>query len=1305
MKKIVLVFAVFLTIFLASSVLAADVAYVVKTKADPFLTSELSSAGLTYTIILDSNITSTNFSKYKMILIGNDNFDNFRDIPVEKYSSLIINEYHFYQKGVIIVSDSQWGWSAGRGAASSPTKLRLSTINTTIVDGVPELFKAYTVTDTGVNTYYLTGKKATGIKLITQVDGHAASDSVLSIAYPGTKYLNGKTGQARSLFFGIVEPKYWTVDSRQLFRNYLKWVLIGEDNDKDGFYTDKDCDDSNAGINPGKEDIAYDLIDQDCNGYDLADVDFDGYCKLGYLIKNASAQCPSEASALGTDCNDNNLNENPRSASQSLNCVNDVPIISTIPNFIIRESQAVILSVSATDPEGDSLVYYVNDSRFIQSNTSSNNFQWQTGFYDAGNHTFMAIASDGNLNATKNFKVSISDKNQPPALNTTIQNQTWNEDTNLSLNLSDYFYEPDPQDNITFGVSKTSPDQNITVESILNGVVNFIVKRDWSGLDWIIFFAYDGDDKTESNNVTLTVSPVNDAPVLTNSIPDQIWNEDTSLVLNLSKYFTDVDSKLNYSAVGNSQISVNFSDDTATLIPAKDWNGKETIKINASDGEFNVLSNEINLTVSPVNDAPVLNLINDELLLAGGLVDINPTATDADGDTLSFTFNLLLDNEGKWQTNQQDVGTKKVTATVSDGNGGSDSQEFNIQILQKFYINEFVPNPTTGNEWIEFYNDFNQVVNLSNCVVKDGAGNVLTLNGTLGKNEFVIVEINNKLNNLADILTLYCSDKIVDSVAYGVWDDGNLLDNAATPQLGESAGRSPDGLDTGNDAADFKIFKYPTKALPNNTDMVAPVVQLSSPLDNALFTETRDITFEFTATDNLASVLTCDAYLNGNLKTTDKSIQNNTVESILVNGTADGKYTWGVRCYDGRNYAFAPDNRTLNISAPDAPVLAPIGKKSVNENESLEFTVSATDQDLNNVTFSIQNAPEGVGFVDNLGGAAVFSWVPTYEQAGDYEVTFAVRDSTGLSSQEVVKISVKDKRIPPEFSDVDRCEVKNPNLEISVKDPDDGDEFEIGEKIGVSIEIKNKHTEDLDVDVDVNVYLYDIDEEDAVEKEKDSVNINSGKDKTVNFDLTIPEDTENSDFAIFVSAEGNGDGEGVFCNEQFIYVDIKRKDHEIVIKDVIMNQEPLFPGDAIDLTVEVQNKGSEDEDVYVEIKNSELGILKKSEEFELERYGDSDEETKILSIRVPSNAREGDYDLEIRIVADETEDSRTATVYVLRQEGTTEGGAVIYQKEGTTETSQQESQSPASIYLALNLFLLILVVISVAIVKFVKVSK
>src|SRR3989344_1140818 len=698
MKKSLVLFTLvtFLMIFLVSSVLAKDVAYIVKTNPDSFLTNELTQNGLTYDVVTEVNVNSTNFSKYRMILVGNDNFDNFEKIPIEKYNSLIINQYHFYQKGIFVVSDSQWGWSSGRGSATSPTNLKFNTINTSLSDGIFEFFKAYTTKSATLNTYYLTGRKATGIKLVVRIDGHTTGDAVIALAYPGTKYLNGKTGTERSLFFGIVEPKYWTPDTRQLFKNSLKWVLIGEDNDKDGFYTGDDCNDTNAGINPNIKDIPYDGIDQNCNGYDLADVDGDGYCKLDYDFQTM-LQCGKETGVWGTDCNDNSSSESPGSTNLTLNCVNDAPIISTIPSFSVRESQVVTLSIAASDPENDILTYYVNDSRFIKTGTSG--FMWQTGFYDAGNHTFIAIVSDGKLNATKSFNVEVKEKNQAPVLNTTIPEQTWNEDTNLSLNLSNYFYELDPSDNLTFGVSKTSNDKNITVESIINGIVNFIVKKDWSGWDWVIFFASDSKESEESNNVTLTVTPVNDAPVLTTQIPNQTWNEDTQLTLNLSNHFKDIDSKLNYSAVGNSQISVNFTGDSATLVPAKDWNGKETIKINASDGEFNVLSNEFNLTVNPVNDAPVLDLISNELVLAGELVDINPSATDIDGDTLNFSFSSRLDQAGKWQTSSQDVGVHKVNVSVSDGNGGSDSQEFTIQVLQKFYINEFVSNPAAGSEW------------------------------------------------------------------------------------------------------------------------------------------------------------------------------------------------------------------------------------------------------------------------------------------------------------------------------------------------------------------------------------------------------------------------------------------------------------------------------------------------------------------------------------------------------------------------------------------------------------------------------
>lgn len=1294
MKRLLL--AIFLTVFLASFVLATDVAYVVKTSANPILTSELNAAGLTYDVITEANVLSTNFSQYKVLLVGNDNFVNFQNIPVEKYNSLIMNEYHFYQKGIFSISDSQWGWSAGKGSVSSPTNVRISTTSTTITDNVPELFKAYTVQNTQVQSFYLAGKKATGIKLIAQVSGRAASDSIIAVAYPGTVYLNGKTATARSLFFGIVDLKYWTIESRQLFRNSLEWVLIGEDNDDDGFFTDEDCDDTNDEINPNGNEIEYDGIDQDCNGFDLGDFDGDNYCKEGYVIENPM-QCSGETGSIGTDCNDIDLDTNPGSSNLSLNCVNDAPIISNIPNFIIRETQSVTVLIPASDPENDVLSYSINDSKFTKLN--NNTFQWFTSFSDAGNHTFIASVSDGDLTSTKIFNVEVKEKNQPPILNETIPEQTWNEDTNHSLNLSDYFQELDPQDNLTYGVSKTSPDLDITVESIVSGIVNFIVKKDWFGWDWIVFFATDGKDVTESNNVSLAVSPVNDASTLTVQIPSQTWNEDTSLVLNLSKHFKDIDSNLTYTITGNSQINMNISGNIATLTPVKDWNGKETVKINANDGEFNLLSNNFDLTVIPVNDAPVLDFISDELILAGSLVDINLSATDIDGDTLTFGFSSILDSEGKWQTNQQNIGVFKITASVIDGKGGIDSQEFNIQVLQKFYINEVFSNPIGGNEWIEVYNGFNQVINLSNCVIKDGADNTFNLNGTIGPNGFAIVEMNNRLNNQGDIITLYCSGKAVDSVTYGNWDDGNLLNNAIAPSLNESVSRNPDGTDTGNSLADFDVFVNPTKGLASNTDMILPLVTLSNPSDNSLFTDKRDVTFDFTVTDDRATILECGVYLNNVLKATDGSIMSGSSESIIVKGIADGSYSWNVKCSDGRNSAFSQNNLSFRISAPDNPILSTIGQKSVNENETIEFKISATDQDLDNVTFSIQNAPQGATLVDYLNGTATFSWSPSFDQAGDYDTIFVVTDSSGLTAQETVKISVKDKKAPPRFSDIDICEVKTPALEITIKEPDEGEEFEFGEMMSIKAEVKNNHNEDLDVDV--KVYLYDIDEEDVIENEKEnSINIDMGKNEKVGFDLTIPEDLDENEFVVFVQAEGDGD-KGKVCNEQFVAVDIQRKGNEIIITDVLLNQESVFPGDSIEVTVEMANEGSEDQDIEVQIRNTEMRINEVSEEFELEKFGDRDEERMTFTIQIPENAEEGDYDLEIKISSKDADDTRTAKISVLREEVKTEGSTVIFEREPQKETTQ-ENKRPGSFYLAINLFLLMIVIIAIAIIIFVR---
>lgn len=67
------------------------------------------------------------------------------------------------------------------------------------------------------------------------------------------------------------------------------------DGDQDGTCDATDCAPTDPNIAPGKSEVAYDGVDQDCNGSDLTDVDGDGV----------------SGGATGTDCNDNNAGVNP----------------------------------------------------------------------------------------------------------------------------------------------------------------------------------------------------------------------------------------------------------------------------------------------------------------------------------------------------------------------------------------------------------------------------------------------------------------------------------------------------------------------------------------------------------------------------------------------------------------------------------------------------------------------------------------------------------------------------------------------------------------------------------------------------------------------------------------------------------------------------------------------------------------------------------------------------------------------------------------------------------------------------------
>jgi hypothetical protein len=96
------------------------------------------------------------------------------------------------------------------------------------------------------------------------------------------------------------------------------------------------------------------------------------------------------------------------------------------------------------------------------------------------------------------------------------------------------------------------------------------------------------------------------------------------------------------------------------------------------------------------------------------------------------------------------------------------------------------------------------------------------------------------------------------------------------------------------------------------------------------------------------------------------------------------------------------------------PVLNSIGAKTVNENELLEFTITASDPDADTLTYTAGNLPTGASFDANQ---QKFSWTPGYGTSGSYTVTFTVTDDgapTQSDSEEItITVEIPEDEVPP----------------------------------------------------------------------------------------------------------------------------------------------------------------------------------------------------------------------------------------------------------------------------------------------------
>ncbi len=157
-------------------------------------------------------------------------------------------------------------------------------------------------------------------------------------------------------------------------------------------------------------------------------------------------------------------------------------------------------------------------------------------------------------------------------------------------------------------------------------------------------------------------------------------------------------------------------------------------------------------------------------------------------------------------------------------------------------------------------------------------------------------------------------------------------------------------------------------------------------------------------------------------------------------GLADGLYYWRIKAYrpdypeypelDYETSWSAPGSFTLVGSANDAPILTVPGAQSVNIGEHLNFTVNATDPDLDSLILSAEDLPTNANFDDNFDGTGTFDFNPDGAQAGSYDVRFIASDGTQADT-DYVDITVSSTCYCGTKGDVDCGDNADP-LDVSL---------------------------------------------------------------------------------------------------------------------------------------------------------------------------------------------------------------------------------------------------------------------------------
>jgi len=356
---------------------------------------------------------------------------------------------------------------------------------------------------------------------------------------------------------------------------------------------------------------------------------------------------------------------------------NFAPIaVNDLVNLLVDQLATIAVLANDSDPNGDPLSVEAvgSPAHGAAAVNPDGTITYTPAAGYAGLDTFTYTITDGHGgHATANVILTVTAPNNPPVAQPDVATTT--EDTPVTVAVLANDSDPDGDPLTVVGVAVLAGGGTALINA--DGTITYTPGLNFNGTARLSYQIGDGRGLRSTAEVTLTVTPVNDAPVAVDDVVATRRNQDVRIVALTNDTDPDGDplSITSTTSPQSGTIQVN-GDGTIDYIPADNFVGQDTFTYTISDGNGGMSTATVTIIVDTpnVNDPPIANpdsfTTQEDLAVSGDVV-----ANDFDPERETLT----LVSVGLAQHGRVEVLSRTMVRYTPDPNyNGTDTFTYTI---------------------------------------------------------------------------------------------------------------------------------------------------------------------------------------------------------------------------------------------------------------------------------------------------------------------------------------------------------------------------------------------------------------------------------------------------------------------------------------------------------------------------------------------------------------------------------------------------------------------------------------------------